>query len=183
MHIPWAVIYLVTEEIYVSALLQLISEKKHVSNKGRNCWNWIGNHISQVITNNFIPHFIMDVITYPYCDWIWSMFVKRPLVCKNGFRRRSLKFAIVLHNLLQSVTRTVTTHQRRINASQIHNLKHDQLRTNRTPQTMHALGWLIVSCGSVSGCLQGIQLGFVWWLIDVSIKQWAFVCLKSHTNT
>ena len=37
--------------------------------------------------NNFIPHFTGNVITYPYRDWNWSMFVKRgpvPLVPPIG---------------------------------------------------------------------------------------------------
>ena len=33
--------------------------------------------------SHFIPHFIMDVITYPRLDWNWSMLVKGPMITSH----------------------------------------------------------------------------------------------------
>ena len=41
--------------------------------------------------NNFIPRFIIDVITYPWRDLSYSMLVKRPLVV-NGYHRTKSPF-------------------------------------------------------------------------------------------
>ena len=70
---------------FLSSTLIPIWINNHMSSKMGVNWEWI---------SNFIPHFIMHIITYPCWDWSWPMLIKgahgnfcvfiiwgQPLVC------------------------------------------------------------------------------------------------------